>query len=704
MSKQIQTCSYEEKLMKDLPTRYDHHRETEAYERWEAAGQFKAQGDGPVFSMACPPPNVTGDLHLGHALVFALHDTICRNRRRQGDKVLMIPGVDHAGIGTETLVERKLAAEGQRKYELGREKFLAEVGSWVEHYLPRAKDSIKKFGTSCDWDHFRFTMDEKYQWAVKTAFLRLYDQGLIYRDKYLVNWDPKLRTAIADDEVSYKVVAGHLYWIKYGPITAATTRPETKLGDTAIAVNPKDPRYKSFIGREIEFTNETGAKQKLLVIADEAVDQEFGTGALKVTPAHDQTDYQLGLKHQLAFKSVIGPDGRMNAEAGLYAGLKVAEAREKIVADLQRQGLIEKITDHTIRQPIADRSGAVIEPLISTEWFLKTTALKDQAMKVVKDKRIQFLPKNLEKVYFHWLDNLHDWCISRQIWWGHQLPVYYCQNQDKFVVAKELPSQCPICGSCSMKQSEEVLDTWFSSALWPFATLGWPDSTEDLRIFFPTSLMETGADILFFWVSRMIMMGLALTKEIPFRQVYFHGLILDEHGQKMSKSKGNALDPLKLIEQYGADTLRMGLIGDNSPGLPQKFSLNKLLKYRNFVTKIWNASRFVATVCPNTLKDKKPQANKDDFFERLEKLEKKHQQLMDKLQLNVALEELYNFFWNDFCGNYLETKKQLIRDNEGSAEARQAEQSLVVALDRLLEPISDFAPFLVDQIRTELPK
>ncbi len=704
--------------MEELPTKFDHTKEADIYRRWEEAKAFEPSGHGEVFSVIMPPPNVTGDLHLGHALTYAVEDTLARNKRRRGFNVLLLPGADHAGIGTQILVEKKIREEKKiSRHEIGKKQFLQEVEEWVEHYLPRVKSAIKRFGVSCDWSRFRYTMDNHSKLAVQTAFIELHKKGLIYRGTYLVNWDPKLQTALSDDEVSYQEIPGQLYFIKYGPITVATTRPETKLGDTAIAVHPHDLRYEQFVGTEIEFTNESGQKQKLPVIADASVDRQFGTGALKVTPAHDPLDYQLGQKHKLESKSVIGTDGKMTTEAGAYAGLTIAEAREKILADLQTHNLIEKIIDHTIRQPIAERSGAIVEKLLSPQWFVKTTAIKDQAHQVVSSKQIQFLPKSLEKVYFNWLDNLHDWCISRQIWWGHSIPAYYCDNQpEKVVVALEKPATCPICNDCRMTQDQDVLDTWFSSTLWPFSTLGWPDQTSnDLKEFFPTSLMETGADILFFWVARMIIMSLALTEQVPFKNVYFHGLILDKDGKKMSKSKGNILDPLKLADQYGADALRMSLIGGNSPGLAQKYSEQKLLKYRNFVTKIWNASRFVAEATASqhashqqSAGNQKLNANLDlddrekAFLKKLAGFETLHQKRIDQFYLNVALEELYEFFWQDFASDFLEYEKGVIREAKGLEGSKHNQAILRHSLERLLVIISDFAPFLNQGIHDTL--
>ena len=704
-------------MSKEIPTRYDQTKETEIYAAWEKAGAFKPTGKGEPFSMVMPPPNVTGDLHLGHALTYGLHDTIARHQRRLGKDVLILPGMDHAAITVQALVEKKIQKEkGLSRSQIGREKFLEEVWVWINHYMPRMENSLKRLGLSADWSRFRFTMDEHSQLAVRTAFVRLFELGLIYRGEYLVNWDPKLQTAISDDEVVYKEAPGKLYWLKYGPISLATTRPETKFGDTAVAVHPDDQRYRQYVGKKIEVTLATGEKKQVPVIADESVDPEFGTGAVKITPAHDQNDFEIGQRHKLPMIQVIDQYGKLTKKAGEFAGLKALEAREVIAKKLESMGLMDKITDYTVRQPVSERSGAVIEPLPSTEWFLKTTALKEQSLKVVKSATIKFHPKNFEKTYFHWLENLHDWCISRQLWWGHGIPAYFCQNSPEksqisnlksqnFVVAEEKPKKCPICGQCQMKQSDEVLDTWFSSGLWPFSTLGWPnDNAPDLKRFFPTSLLETSSDIIFFWVARMIMLSLALTEEVPFKEVYFHGLILDETGQKMSKSKGNVMDPLALIDKHGADALRMSLIGGNAPGQAQRFSEQKILKYRNFVTKIWNAARFVKLTIGDGkfAEPKKLDAVEKSFIEKLEKLETNNQKFFSRYQLGLALEELYEFFWHEFADQLIEYEKKVLAESVEAERIQDARALLSMSLDRLLILTGDFAPFLVESIQQEI--
>lgn len=692
--------------MKEIPTRYDHTTEAATYDEWEKSGLFTPKGEGEPFSMIMPPPNVTGDLHLGHGLTYAVHDTIARYQRRQGKDVLILPGADHAAIAVQALVEKKIQKEqGVSRSQLGKEKFLEEVWRWIEYYMPRMKVSLRRFGLSADWTRFRFTMDEHSQHAVQTAFIDLYKKGLIYRGNYLVNWDPKLQTAISDDEVIYQETPGKLYWIKYGPITLATVRPETKFGDTAIAVHPEDHRYQKYIGTEIEVTLATGEKKKIPVVADEVVDPEFGTGAVKVTPAHDPTDFEIAKRHNLPAIEVIDQFGKLTAVAGEFAGLKAMEARQIIAEKLEKMGLLEKTEDYTIRQPISERSGAVIEPRLSTQWFMKTTELKAEALASVRTGKIKFYPKSVEKTYEHWLGNLHDWCISRQLWWGHEIPAYYDEKGKVYVATSLEAAQKEAGTSIKLTPDPDVLDTWFSSGLWPFSTLGWPNAqSPDLKRYFPTSLLETGTDILFFWVARMIILSLALQKDIPFREVYFHGLILDEDGKKMSKSKGNVLDPLVLIDKYGADAFRMSVIGGNSVGQPQKYSEQKILKYRNFVTKIWNASRFVAMSVEDnaTSKPKELDQFETEFCKKLERLIKDNQKFFNNYQLGVALEELYEFFWHEFADQLIEYEKKIIQDTTDPTRADRAKSFLGWALNQQLPLLSDFAPFLTNRITKEM--
>lgn len=719
---------------KEIPTRFDITEELAIYQAWESAGEFRPAEKGEPYSIVMPPPNVTGDLHLGHVLVYTIHDVIARFKRRVGFSVMMLPGADHAAIAVESMVIKKIQKEkGLNRNDLGREEFLKEVWIWVNNYMPKIKESFTKLGISCDWGRWRFTMDEHSQLAVQTAFVELYKKGLIYRGEYMINWDTKLQTAVSDDEVIYQDSPGKLYYIKYGPITLATTRPETMFGDTAVAVNPDDHRYQKYAGKTITATMATGEKREIPVIADEMVDPEFGTGAVKITPAHDPADFAAGKRHKLPIIKTIDQYGKLTEVAGEFAGLKVMEARLKVAEKLEELGLMEKVTDYNVRTPTSERSGAVIEPMISTQWFMKTTDLKDAATKAVKSGEIKFFPKSVEKTYFHWLKDLHDWCISRQLWWGHQLPVWYCQNPatitksqlsilssdenwklktgnsstEYFVVSAKRPATCPFCKDCTMKQDVDVLDTWFSSGLWPFSTLGWPlDESPDLKKYFPTDLLITAQDILFFWVARMIMMSQALTGKIPFKHVYFHGLVLDEKGQKMSKSKGNGIDPNELLVKHGGDALRMSVLGNLGMGQDQRFSEQKILKYRNFVTKVWNASRFVAQTCEGVKAEIKtePDHIEQEFLKKLSDLEEKNEKYLTNYQLGLALEQLYEFFWHEFADQFLEYEKKVIAEAYDKARVEQAKIILQNSLKRQITLLGDFAPFVCEKIMTEVIK
>ncbi len=688
--------------MKEIPTRYDHSNELQTYERWEQEGLFEPNGEGEPFSIVIPPPNVTGDLHLGHGLSYTTQDVMGRHQRRLGKKVLVLPGADHAAIAVQALVEKKIQKEkGVTRSQLGREEFLKEVWDWIDHYMPRLKTAFRRLGLGADWSRFRFTMDDHSQQAVRAAFIELYNKGLIYRSEYLINWDPKLQTAVSDDEVNHQETTSKLYWIKYGPVTVATQRPETMFADVAVAVHPDDHRYKDLVGKTVPMTLPDGTVKELPVIADEFVDPEFGSGAVKITPAHDPEDFEAAKRHKLPIISAIDKYAKLTEIAGDFAGLKAIDAREQVVAKLDELKLIEKTTDHPTRIPVGERSGAVIEPMISTQWFMKVTELKENAIEAVDSGAIQFHPKNIQKVYFHWLENLHDWCISRQLWWGHEIPAWY-DEAGKVFVAETLEEAQKLAGpKAKLTQDPDVLDTWFSSGLWPFSTLGWPDTKAiDLKTFFPTDFLMTGADILFFWVARMILLSQALTDQIPFKTVYFHGLILDEHGQKMSKSKGNVLDLMTLIDKYGTDAVRMGLLGSATAGQNQRFSEQKLLKYRNFVTKVWNASRFVATLeaggtdsLPKTLDEKEK-----TFLAGLENLEKRNLDHFAKFQFNLALEEQYEFFWDTFAGDLLEYEKTAIRESNNAERAKDGHSFLLHTLKRQLVMIGDFAPYVTDEI------
>lgn len=700
-------------MLKEIPSRYDHSREIDIYKGWEESGQFSPAGDGQPFSMVTPPPNVTGDLHLGHALTFAIEDTVARNRRRLGHKVLVIPGADHASIAVHNLVERKMREEkGVSRQQLGREEFLEEVWQWINHYTPRIQQSIRRFGLSADWSKWRFTMDEHSSLAVRTAFVRLHEQGLIYKSRAIINWDPKLQTTVSDDEIVHKEEKTPFYVFRFGPFNIGTARPETKVGDKYVVVHPDDQRYAEYKDGQTFETEWISGPVKITLIKDEAVDPEFGTGAMTITPAHDPVDFEIAKRHNLTYEPLIGLDNKLMANAGELAGLSVVEARAKVVQILTEKKLVVSVNPEYQHQvSTSDRGGGKIEPQILDQWFVKTTDLVKDARAAVKKGQIKFVPASTDKIYYHWLDNLHDWCVSRQLWWGHQIPVWYCRNDAKSqkpecsqpIVSIETPMRCPHCSGNRLEQDPDVLDTWFSSGLWPLTTLGWPNTEDpDFKAFFPTDLMETGTDIIFFWVSRMIMLSQALVGRVPFKTVFFHGLVLDKNGQKMSKSKGNTMEPLELIDKYGADALRLALVGDSSPSLPQKFTENRLLKYRNFVTKIWNASRFVVTTTGEPVKAGDKQDIKEEkFFKALDQLEANYQKLMDDYKLNLALEKLYEFFWHDFCDQFLEYEKGVLRDAPAERQL-QARYCLQQALQRQLALLSDFAPYVTEAIKQDM--
>ncbi|MDO8650495.1 MAG: valine--tRNA ligase [Candidatus Berkelbacteria bacterium] len=702
--------------MPEIPTRYDHSKEPDTYARWEAEGQFVPSGKGEPYSIVIPPPNVTGDLHLGHALTYGIQDTVARHQRRLGKDVLVLPGMDHAAIAVQALVEKKIQKEkGLSRSQIGREKFLEEVWEWIRHYMPRVESSLKRFGLSADWNRFRFTMDEHSKLAVRTSFVRLYEKGLIYKSEFIINWDPKMQTTISDDEIEYIEEATPFYTFKFGPFEISTARPETKFGDKYIVMHPRDKRYASYIEGDTFECEWINGKITATVIKDEAVDPEFGTGVMTITPWHDKTDFEIATRHNLDKVQVIDQFGKLLPIAGEFAGRKIDEARKDIAQKLKEKGLLVKVDEgYRHRVAVSYRGGGKIEPQILPQWFMKATAVKEAAIKAVKSGEIKFTPKNLEKLYFHWLKNLHDWCISRQLWWGHEIPVWYCVGTDKGqclpecrepIVSIEPPKSCPHCGSSDLKQDPDVLDTWFSSGLWPFSTLGWPNTeAPDLLRYYPTSFLETAPEIIFFWVARMIMLSEALTGKIPFKQVYFHGFVLDEKGEKMSKSKGNVMDPMVMIDKYGSDALRMSLLGGNSPGTPQRYSEQKIIKYRNFATKVWNASRFVVmeTSGAKAALPKVLDHTEEKFFEKLAKLETKNEKNFTALKLSVALEELYEFFWHDFADQFLEYEKTAMRESTDKGRSDQSKSCLLVALKRQLTLLSDFAPFLVDTIEREV--
>ena len=704
---------------KEMPKTYDPAAtEQRLYERWEQRGYFKPSNDRTrrPFVISMPPPNVTGILHLGHAITASLEDLMIRYHRMLGDPTLWVPGSDHAGIATQNVVERALAKEGLTRHDLGRQKFIERAWEWKRQHGNTITLQHRRLGVSCDWERERFTMDEGLSRAVHEAFVRLYKKGLIYRGTYLVNWCPRCETAISDLEVIHEDEATHFWYVRYplvplregDPteyITVATTRPETILGDTAVAVHPDDPRYTALVGRQAILPI---VGRRIPIIADPVVDREFGTGAVKVTPAHDPTDYEMGLRHNLPQIDVMTDQGRMNEHAGPYAGQDRYEARKNLVADLRRLGLLVKIEDHTHSIGHCQRCNTVVEPRISTQWFVRTKPLAEPAIQVVREGRIRIIPERFEKVYYNWMENIRDWCISRQLWWGHEIPVWYCDECGHETVATTDPTQCEKCGSTRIRRDPDVLDTWFSSGLWPFSTLGWPDDTEDLRRFYPTSVMETAYDILFFWVARMIMLGLEMTGDIPFHTVYLHGLIRDQYGRKMSKSAGNAIDPLDVMNAYGTDALRFTLLTGSTPGNDMKLALERVEANRNFANKIWNAARFVVSnlgeeAGPALLAGFDP-GNLAGFslpqrwiISRLHHLIADVTRLMDDFQFGEAGRQIYEFLWSEYCDWFIEVSKADLYGGTPEA-ARRARQVLLYVLERTLRLLHPFMPFVTEEI------
>jgi len=729
--------------------------EPRIYKWWEAQGYFKPRlttADGvpnerPPFVISMPPPNVTGSLHLGHALTATMEDIMIRYHRMIGDPTLWVPGSDHAGIATQIVVERESRDEGTDRYALGRERFVERAWDWKRRYGNRISEQNRRLGVSCDWDRERFTLDAGLSAAVREVFVRLHDEGLIYRDDRIINWCPRCASAISDLEVEHEDRPGKLYHVAYpladgsGRITVATTRPETILGDTAIAVHPDDPRYKDVVGRDVVLP---AVGRHIPIVADDAVEQEFGTGAVKVTPAHDPTDFEIGARHHLPRIQVIGFDARMTAEAGPYAGLDRYEARERLLTDLEASGALTGSEDYTIPIGTCERCGTVIEPLISKQWFVHMPPLAAPAIAAVREGRTTIIPERFTKTYFDWMDNIHDWCISRQLWWGHRIPAWYCPN-GHITVDRADPTACATCGSPDLTQDPDVLDTWFSSQLWPFSTLGWPEQTDDLRRFYPTAVMETGYDILFFWVARMMMAGLHFTGEVPFRAVYLHGLVLDEKGEKMSKSKGNGIDPLDVIDAYGTDALRFTLATSSTPGNNMKFVKSRVEGNRNFATKLWNAARYVLSQADaltpqpplpcagegETLGNQQGEGETLLYAGRLpspargrgvggegrsladrwitsslNRLIADATALIEDYQFGEAGRQIYDFFWSQYCDWYLETAKiQLRRAAEGGDDAarRATLQTLVDVLDGALRLLHPYMPFITEEIYQQLP-
>lgn len=697
----------------NLASVYDPERvEGKWYDYWKQHNYFEPSGDysQPHFSIVMPPPNVTGQLHLGHALDNTLQDILIRWRRMQGYNTLWVPGTDHAGIATQARVEESLAAEGLSRYDLGREKFVERVWEWKRLYGDRITTQLSLLGSSCDWSRERFTMDEGCSRAVREVFVNLYEKGLIYRGDYIINWCPKCHTAISDIEVEHADSDGHLWHIKYPVensdefLVVATTRPETMLGDTGVAVHPDDERYAHLIGQNVVLPL---VGRIIPVFADHYVDREFGTGAVKVTPAHDPNDFEMGLRHDLERVTVMNQDASMSENTGIYAGMDRYECRRQLVKDLQEGGYLLKIEDHQHALGHCQRCDTIVEPMVSLQWFVKMKPLAEPAIQKVVDGEIKFIPERFTRIYINWMENIRDWCISRQLWWGHRIPVWYCQDCGEIICSREDPVACPNCSSSELKQDEDVLDTWFSSALWPFSTLGWPDGTADMQHYYPTSVLVTGRDIIFFWVARMIFSGIEQTGKVPFYEVNIHGLILDAQGRKMSKSLGNGVDPLDVIEKYGADTLRFSMITGVTPGNDVRFQWDKVENTRNFANKIWNAARFVLM----NLEDYRPieiQSSELTLADRwiCGRLNQKIAEitsLLESYELGEAARRMYDFIWDEFCDWYIELAKPRLFHPDNSRDRAVVQNVLHNVLMQTLKLLHPFMPFITEEIYQYLP-
>jgi len=695
--------------MKELSKIYEPKQvEKRIYKLWMDGGYFRGiiDPEKEPFTIVIPPPNVTGQLHLGHAFDETLQDVIIRIKRMQGYSALWVPGTDHAGIATQIKVEEELREQGLSRYDIGRERFVEKVWEWKHKYGSRIVEQLKTLGSSCDWERERFTMDEGCSRAVREVFVSLYEKGLIYKGSRIINWCPKCTTALSDAEVEHEDQKGHFWHIRYplsdgsGYITVATTRPETMLGDTAVAVNPADERYTELVGKTciLPLVN-----KQIPIIADEYVDMEFGTGCVKITPCHDPNDFEVGQRHDLEQLLVL--DGNAHViNGGKYDGMDRYKAREAIVRDLETEGYLVKADscDHSVG--VCYRCGTSVEPLMSPQWFVRMEPLAKDALEVVEDGRIKFVPERFVKIYSNWMRNAHDWCISRQLWWGHQIPAWYCADCNHVTVSRSDPEACEACGSKKIERDPDVLDTWFSSALWPFSTLGWPDKTEDLEYFYPTSVLVTGYDIIFFWVARMIFSGLEHMREIPFRTVLYHGLIRDSLGRKMSKSLGNGVDPMEVIEAYGADALRFNIITGNSPGNDLRYYPERCEAMRNFANKIWNASRFVLmnlTIQDNALPETLDLEDKW-ILTKLQILIREVNENLDRFELGIAAGKIYDFIWDSFCGWYIEMTKTRLTDNDEERKDR-AQRVLCWTLTQTLKLLHPFMPFITEEIWQALP-
>ena len=696
-------------MSKELAKTYDPKGlEERLYQKWLDNKYFHAEvnRDKKPFTIVMPPPNVTGQLHMGHALDETMQDILIRFKRMQGYEALWQPGTDHAAIATEVKVIEKLKEQGINKEDLGREEFLKHAWAWKEEYAGKIINQLKKLGASADWDRERFTMDEGCSKAVKEVFIRLYEKGYIYKGSRIINWCPVCQTSISDAEVEHEDQDGFFWHINY-PIVGeegrfveiATTRPETLLGDTAVAVNPEDERYKDLIGKMLKLPL---TDREIPVIADEYVDKEFGTGCVKITPAHDPNDFEVGKRHNLEEINIMNDDATINDLGGKYAGMDRYEARKAMVKDLEELGLLVKVVPHSHSVGTHDRCGTTVEPMIKPQWFVRMKEMGEAAIKTLQDGNLTFVPERFDKIYMHWLENIRDWCISRQLWWGHRIPAYYCDNCGETVVAREMPSVCPKCGCEHLTQDEDTLDTWFSSALWPFSTLGWPDNTEELNYFYPTDVLVTGYDIIFFWVIRMVFSGLEQTGKTPFHHVLIHGLVRDSQGRKMSKSLGNGIDPLEVIDKYGADALRLTLMTGNAPGNDMRFYWERVEASRNFANKVWNASRFIMM---NLEKAEVPQeidlnalTGADKWIlSKVNKLAEEVTENMDKYELGIAVQKVYDFIWEEFCDWYIEMVKPRLYNEEDTTKAA-ALWTLKTVLGNALKLLHPYMPFITEEI------
>ncbi|RKD31799.1 valine--tRNA ligase [Thermohalobacter berrensis] len=700
-------------MKKELAKKYNPKDfEERIYKYWNENEYFKADpnDEKEPFTIMMPPPNVTGNLHMGHALNNTIQDILIRWKRMDGYEALWLPGTDHASISTEAKVVAKIRSKGKTKEELGREKFLEEAWDWTEEYGGNIRNQLKKLGVSCDWSKERFTLDEGLSKAVEEVFIRLYEKGLIYRGNRIINWCPSCRTAISDAEVEHKDSNGKLWHIKYPVkdsddfITIATTRPETMLGDVAVAVHPEDERYRHLIGKKVILPL---VNREIPIIEDEYVDMEFGTGAVKITPAHDPNDFEIGLRHNLEQLKIMDDDAKINENGGKYSGLDRYEARKEIVKDLKEQGYLIEIEDHDHSVGHCERCSTVVEPIISKQWFVKMKPLAEPALKAYKEGKFRFIPERFGKIYVHWLENIRDWCISRQLWWGHRLPVYYCKDCDEVMVAREMPKACTKCDSNNIYQDPDTLDTWFSSALWPFSTLGWPEDTEELKYFYPTDVLVTGYDIIFFWVVRMVFSGLEHMGDIPFKNVLINGLVRDSQGRKMSKSLGNGIDPLEIIDKYGADALRFMLVTGNTPGNDMRFHMERVEASRNFANKLWNASRFVLMNLEDDIvseEEAQKYMEEEDkwIISRVNNITKEATENMNKFELGIAAQKLYDFIWSEYCDWYIEmVKPRLYGEDENSKNT--ARYVLLTVLKDILKLLHPFMPFITEEIWQHLP-